>query len=300
MSRPVTPLARSLHVAVFGAFAAAWSCVATVHADEPVASSPLAKPMSPEMRAIEVDEHRSERIDGALTFVDPAGNAVKAADWFDGKRPVLLTLNYYRCRVVCSVQLNGLADALGELDWTPGDENFRVVTVSLDADELAADASHKREQILDQLGKGADVDWQFLRADEVTIQALAAQLGISFAYDAEQDQFAHPAVAMFLTPDGTIAQYVYGITYESRDLKLALLESGQGKIGSPMEQLYLSCFTYDHTIGRYGPWAFGIMRLGGTLTFLILASTLAIFWRRERRHRLPVPLSNDPRVEAVS
>jgi protein SCO1/2 len=300
VSRPVTARTRLLHVAVLGAFVAAWSYVGAVRADEPRPDSPMAKPLSPELRAIEVDEHRSERIDGALTFVDPAGNQVKAADWFDGERPVLLTLNYYRCRVVCSVQLNGLADALSELDWTPGDENFRVVTISLDADELAEDASHKREQILDQLGKGQGVDWQFLRGDEVAIQALAAQLGISFAYDAEQDQFAHPAVAMFLTPDGTIAQYVYGITYDSRDLKLALLESGQGKIGSPMEQLYLSCFTYDHTIGRYGPWAFGIMRLGGTLTFLILASTLAIFWRRERRVRPLAPLSDDPRVEAVS
>jgi protein SCO1 len=299
--RLVPTRSRLLRAAVFGALAVVSSFATTAVADdEPPASSPMAKPLSPEMRAIEVDEHRNERLDGALGFVDPAGNPVHAADWFDGERPVLLTLNYYRCRVVCSVQLNGLADALGELDWTPGDENFRVVTISLDADELADDAEHKRSQILDQLGKGAEVDWQFLRGDEVTIQALAAQLGISFAYDAEQDQFAHPAVAVFLTPDGTIAQYIYGITYESRDLKFALLESGQGKIGSPMEQLYLSCFTYDHTIGRYGPWAFGIMRLGGTLTFVILASTLAIFWRRERRGSPPAPLSDDPRVEAVS
>src|SRR6185503_20790035 len=146
---------------------------------------------------------------------------------------------------------------------------------------------------------GDDVEWQFLRTDEVTIQALAAQLGVSFAYDAEQDQFAHPSVAMFLTPDGTIAQYVYGLTYESRDVKFALIESGQGKIGSPMEKLYLSCFTYDHTIGRYGPWAFGIMRIGGTLTFLILASTLAIFFRRERQVRWRRTVPDDPRVEAV-
>lgn len=285
------------------ACAAAWSCAwaapVIALADEPRYDSAMAKPLSPEMRAIEVDEHRGDKLDGGLTFVDENGNTVRASEWFDGKRPVLLTLNWYRCKVVCSVQLNGLADALSELDWTPGDEHFRVVTISLDARELAEDAKHKRAQILDELGKGDDVDWQFLRGDEVAIQALAAQLGVSFAYDAELDQIAHPSVAMFLTPDGTIAQYVYGLTYESRDLKFALIESAQGKIGSPMEKLYLSCFTYDHTIGRYGPWAFGIMRIGGTLTFLILASTLAIFFRRERRGRWRrVP--NDPRVEAVS
>jgi protein SCO1/2 len=255
--------------------------------------------MSPEMRQIGVEEQRSAKIDPALAFVDHEGNSVVAGDWFDGKRPVLLTLNYYRCRVVCSPQLNGLADALGELDWTAGDERFRIVTVSLDPGETAVDAAQKRVQLLDQLGRGDDVDWQFLRGDAISVQALAAQLGISYAYDAEQNQYAHPSVVMFLTPDGTVAQYVYGLTYVPRDLKLALLEAGQGKIGSPMEKLFQSCFTYDHTIGRYGPFAFGIMRIGGTLTVLIVAGMLIVFFRRERR-RSQLEADNGRHAEAVS
>lgn len=262
--------------------------------DEPPPMSAAAPPLSPEMRAIDVDEQRNEKLDGTLAFTDPNGELVYASEWFDGERPVLLTLNYYHCRVVCSVQLAGLATALAELDWTPGDEHFRVVTVSLDARETAKDAEYKRTQILDELGRGQDVDWQFLRGDALAIQTLAAQLGISFAYDAEQDQFAHPAVAVFLMPDGTIAQYLYGLTYQSRDIKFALIESGQGRIGSPMEKLYQSCFTYDHTIGRYGPWAFGFMRIGATVAFFILATMLAIFWRYERRKRRGGPLSDEP------
>jgi len=271
--------------------------------------SAASKPMSPEMRQIDVDEQRGAKLDPTLAFVDPAGNRVTVADWFDDERPVLLTLNYYRCRVVCSVQLNGLADALAELDWHPGKE-FRIVTVSLDPGETEADAVHKRDQILaqladasveaGQLGKDADVDWQFLRGDALAIRALAAQLGVSYAYDDEQDQYAHPSVAMFLTPDGTIAQYVYGLTYLPRDLKLALLEAGQGKLGSPMEKLYQSCFTYDHTIGRYGPFAFGIMRIGGTLTFLIVAGTLIVFFRRERKNAARREADDGRHAEAVS
>jgi protein SCO1/2 len=256
-----------------------------------------AAPMSPEMRQIGVDEARGEKLDPALSFVDPAGNPVKVEEWFDGERPVLLTLNYYRCRVVCSVQLNGLADALAELDWKAGDE-FRIVTISLDPGETEADAANKRAQIVDQLGKG-EVDWQFLRGDALSIRAIAAQLGVSYAYDDEQDQYAHPSVAMFLTPDGTIAQYVYGLTYESRDLKLALLEAGQGKLGSPMEKLYQSCFTYDHTIGRYGPFAFGIMRIGATLTFLVVATFLVVLFRRERRRSARLE-ADERHAEAVS
>ena len=181
------------------------------------------------------------------------------------------------------MQLNGLADALAELDWTAGDDNFRVVTVSIDPNETPADAAKKRGTLLSAVGKGEDVDWQFLTGNALQIRALAEQLGVSFAYDAEQDQFAHPAVAMFLAPDGKIAQYLYGLTFVPRDVKFALMEAGEGKIGSPMEQLYLSCFSYDPTLGRYGPFAFGIVRIGGLLTVLLLGGFLLVLWRRDRR-----------------
>ena len=88
---------------------------------------------------------------------------------------------------------------------------------------------------------------------------------------------------MFLSPDGSIAQYLYGLTFIPRDVKFALIEAGDGKVGSPMEQLYLSCFAYDPTIGRYGPFAFGMVRLGGVLTVLILGGFLLVLWRRDRR-----------------
>lgn len=250
-----------------------------------VAKSEEAAPLSPEMRVIDVAERRSRHVDKELTFVDHNGKSVKLGDFFDGERPVLLTMNYYRCRVVCSVQLNGVATALEQLDWTAGDENFRVVTVSFDPKEKPENAAKKRDTVLSALGRGDDVDWQFLTGDQLQIKALAAELGIGYAYDAEQDQFAHPAVAMFLTPDGKIAQYVYGLTYKPSDLKLALLEAGEGKIGTPMEKLYQSCFAYDASIGRYGPFAFGIMRLSGGLVILLLGGVLVALWRKDRLPR---------------
>lgn len=247
------------------------------------ASPSKAAPLSPEMRVIDVDERRGRFLDGDLQFLDHEGAPRTIGSFFDGERPVLVTLNYFRCRVVCAVQLNGLASALEELDWTPGDGNFRVVTLSIDHTETPEDAAKRRDTLLTALGRGDDVDWQFLTGDAVSIRALATQLGVGFAYDAEQDQYAHPAVTTFLTPEGKIAQYVYGLTFDPRDLKLALLEAGEGKIGSPMEKLFQSCFLYDSNVGRYGPWAFGIMRIGGVLTFFILATVILIFWRRERR-----------------
>jgi protein SCO1/2 len=267
---------RAVQLLVFG-------LVALLGATEAVASSATDKPLSPEMRAIDVDERRGAYIDKQLAFVDHEGNEVLLGDYLDGERPLLVTLNYYRCRVVCSVQLNGLAKALAELDWTPGDENFRVVTISIDPEETPEDAAKKRATMADVVGRGDDIDWQFLTGDDFEIAALAGSFGIRYAYDKEQDQFAHPAVAMFIAPDGKIVQYIYGLTFDSRDLKLALLEAGEGKIGSPMEKLYQSCFSYDPSIGRYGPFAFGIMRIAGVLTFLILGAFVLLLWRRDRK-----------------
>ncbi len=241
----------------------------------------LDQPLSPEMRAIDVTDRRGERVDTGLRFTDHTGKSVTLAELFDGERPVALTLNYYRCRVVCSVQLQGLADALAGMDWMPG-EDFRVVTVSIDPRETPADATKKRTGIVDAVGKG-DIEWPFLTGNELTIRALASQLGIGYAYDAEQDQYAHPGVVVFLTPDGRVSRYVYGLTYESLDVKLGLYEAGDGNIGGPVEQLYLSCFSYDPSIGRYGPFAMGIMRLGGSLTALVLGLALFFLWRHERR-----------------
>lgn len=249
----------------------------------PVGLPDTDQPMSPEMRAIAVDESRGERLGDGLQFVDHEGNVVTLGDYFDGERPVILTLNYYRCRVVCSVLLNGLADALAQLPWTPGDEHFRVVTISIDPHETPADAAKKRGTVLASLGRGEDVQWAFLTGKELEIRALAAQLGISYRYDAEQDQYAHPAVANFVTGEGIVSQYVYGLTFDPLDLRLGIIEAGEGKIGGPVEQILMSCFAYDHTIGRYGPWAFGIMRLGGVVIVMVLGGFLFFLWRRERR-----------------
>ncbi len=256
----------------------------------------LDQPLSPEMRAIDVTDHRGDRIDTGLRFTDHTGRELAMAELFDGERPVALTLNYYRCRVVCSVQLSGLADALAGMDWVPG-EDFRVVTVSIDPRETPADAAKKRSGIVDMVGKG-EIEWPFLTGSELEIRALASQLGIGYAYDAEQDQYAHPGVVVFLTPDGRVSRYVYGLAYESLDVKLGLYEAGDGNIGGPVEQLYLSCFSYDPTIGRYGPFAMGIMRIGGTLTALVLGIVLFFLWRRERRHARRQ--STDPRSGATT
>jgi protein SCO1/2 len=238
--------------------------------------------LSPEANEIDVDEQLGEMLETNLHFKDHSGADVTLSDYFDGERPVLLTMNYYRCPVLCNIQLNGLTEALASMDWKPGDEHFRVVTVSIDPREDPQLAAQKRATHLEALGKGNDVDWAFLTGDAAQIHLLAAQLGIGYAYDKEQDQYAHPPVIMFMSPDGKIARYVYGLMYEPRDLKFGIIEAAEGRVGSPMDKLILSCFHYDASIGKYGPFAFGVMRIGGVLTVIGLGFFVGVWWRRDR------------------
>ena len=239
--------------------------------------------LAPAMKGIDVDEHLGLEVDPSLRFVDHTGKSVTLGDYLDGKRPVLVTMNYFRCPVLCNVQLNELTETLRGFEWTPGDENFRVVTVSIDPRETVELAGRKRDSHLKALDRGDAVDWAFLTGDALNIRLLAAQLGISYTYDPEQDQYAHPAVIAFLSPQGKIARYVYGLSYAANDLKFGLIEAGEGRVGSTLDRIILSCFHYDATLGRYGPFAFGLMRIAGAASVLLIGTALFVFWRRERR-----------------
>lgn len=233
---------------------------------------------------VTVNETLGGYLDMDLEFVDHQGKQVRLGDYFDGKRPVLVTLNYYRCPTLCNLQLNGLTRALDGFQWTAG-EQYRIVTVSIDPRETAELAADKRASHLEALGRG-DIDWNFLTGDAAQVQMLAAQLGVGYAYDAEQDQYAHPAVLMFISPEGKVARYLYGLEYNPNDLKFALMEAAEGRVGSPVDKLILSCFHYDASLGEYGPFAMGIMRLGGVAMVIIVGIPLIFVWRRERRQRV--------------
>ncbi|MFT5584079.1 MAG: protein SCO1/2 [Cognaticolwellia sp.] len=228
-----------------------------------------------------VTERLGNEIDPSLSFVDQDGQAVKFGDYLRDGKPILLTLNYYTCETLCSTQLNGLLQGLQELDWTAGEE-FRIVTVSIDPSEGPDVAAGKRRSYLEELGRGPDVEWDFLTGTESNVSALADSIGYGYAYDENSGQWAHPAVLTFVAPQGFVARYLYGIIYPPRDLKFALMEASEGRVGSPVEKLVLSCFRYDDSTGEYTPAAMGVMRLGGIVTLLAMGGLGAVMWRREK------------------
>jgi protein SCO1/2 len=236
-----------------------------------------------QLRGVNVAEQLGKSVGLDLPFVDQNGQAVRLADYVGGDRPVLLTLNYYRCPTLCTLQLNELIRTIRELGWRPGDR-FRMLTISIDQRETPALAAKNRSAYLKALGLG-DVDWSFLVGKQEHVETLAKQVGFQDQYDKTTDQFAHPAVAFFLSPGGKIARYLYGITFPARDLKFALVDASEGRVGSTIDKIVLSCFQYDSAQGSYTPFAFGVMRLGGAIVVSCLGLFLFILWRRDRRNR---------------
>ncbi|MCZ7587024.1 MAG: SCO family protein [Deltaproteobacteria bacterium] len=230
-----------------------------------------------------MEEHLGRAVPAELTFRDQNGDTVRLGDyWKDGKT-VMLTLNYFECPMLCSIQLNKLVEGLRELSWTIG-EDFRIVTVSIDSTEKPKLAKAKRATYLKELGR-PEADWNFLTGDDASIRALADAVGFRFHWVEETKQFAHPAVVFVLSPDGVVARYIYGIEYPARDLKFALVEASEGRLGSPVDKFFLSCFHYDSTVGAYGPWAMGIMRAAGVVSMLVLSVVLTALWRRDLARR---------------
>lgn len=237
------------------------------------------------LQDVGVDEHFDAEVPLDLEFKDEDGRTVRLGDYFKPDRPVILTLNYYRCPMLCGLQLNGFLQGLKDLSWMPGDE-FEIVTISIDPLETPALATEKKKNYMAQLKReGAGEGWHFLTGGEPNIRAVAETVGFRYAYDEETAQYAHAAALMVLTPEGRIARYLYGIEYPGATLKLALLEAGEGEIGSPFEQLMLYCFHYDSTDRQYTPVAMNIMRVGGGLTVFILATAIGAMWLREARSR---------------
>lgn len=235
----------------------------------------------PALGGVGIEQRLDEQVPLDLEFRDETGKPVRLGELFRG-RPVILALAYYECPMLCTLVLNGLTSALRALPFDTGAQ-FDVLTVSFDPRETAALAAAKKETYLaDYRRPGAAEGWHFLTGDEAAIRALTQAVGFRYTFDPESGEFAHAAGIMVLTPAGRIARYFYGVEFAPRDLRLALVEAADGRIGSPVDQLLLYCYRYDPSTGRYSAAVMNIVRLAGAATVLGLGSFMLAMWRRER------------------
>ncbi|MFZ5981702.1 MAG: SCO family protein [Candidatus Zixiibacteriota bacterium] len=238
-----------------------------------------------QLRDIDIIEHLGDTIPLDIAFTDDRGQTIKLETYFHRGRPVILHPGYYTCPMLCNLVMNGLAAAAKEIPWLPGKE-FQIVSFSIDPTETPLVAAAKKKNYLKAIGK-PDIEsgWDFLTGDSAQSRALADAIGFKYYYDEDQKQYAHAAVLVIVTEDGRISRYLYGIEFRERDLKLALVEASEGRVGSTLDRLILYCYHYDPRAGGYVVFAGNIMRLGGLLTLIILAAFLTWLWLRDRRRK---------------
>lgn len=243
------------------------------------------EPLPKRLEGVDVVEHLNVELPKATEFRDETGKPVKLGDYFDGKVPVIVTLNYSNCPMLCSLVLNALATGLKDVKWTAGKE-FRIVTISIDPNEKPETAARTKERYASFYGRPeAREGWHVLTGSEASIHAVADAVGFRYGYNEKRKEYVHPAAIAIATPDGRIGRYLYGIVYAPKTLNLSLVEVSEGKIGSSVDRLILYCFHYDSSEGRYAPVAVNIMRLGGGLTAISLFSFVGLMWLGELRKR---------------
>lgn len=233
-----------------------------------------------------IDQHLNQQIPLDLNFVDEHGQPVQLRQYF-GQKPVIITMVYYTCPMLCSQVLSGLTFTLNGMTSFNVGREFNVVTVSFDPRDTPQAALENKERYVKRYRRtGSDEGWHFLVGKKDQIDTLAKALGFRYAWDAENQQFAHASGIMLLTPDGHIAQYYYGIEYEPRDVRLGLVEASKGKIGTMVDDLLLYCYHYDPRQGKYGAAIFNILRLTALATVLVLGGFMFIMFRREHAGQL--------------
>ena len=217
-----------------------------------------------------------------LTFRNEAGAAVQLSEYFDGERPVALTLNYHNCPMLCQVQLRKFATALGKLSWTPG-EKFRVLTVDINPDEgpeMAREAQERYRGAFDEPDAAMD-GWHFLTGNKPAITALADSVGFHYRYLEDKQQYAHPAAVIFLSGTGKITRYFTTLDPAPGNLRTALVEASDGEIGSVADKVFLACAQFNPDSNSYSASALKVMQYGSGLLALIMGGALFVFWRRE-------------------
>ncbi len=238
-----------------------------------------------------IEEKLGQTIDPELSFKNEKGEVVKFGSFLNTKKPLLLFLAYYRCPNLCNLFLNGATDTLRKLTLNPT-KDFDILTISIDPTETPQIASQKKENYIKAVGRAEyRSNWNFLVNDKISVKndettsvkALANKVGFHYKYDKSQDQYAHVSAIVVLTPQGKISRYLYGIEFNPQDLKLALLEASNGKIGNALDRFLLFCYNYDPKTKKYSLYSMNLMKTGAGFTVMFLGTYLFSQFRRSRK-----------------
>ena len=250
---------------------------------DPAASEPNGLP--PMLQDVGIDQKLGDQLPLDTEFKDENGNIVKLGSFFNSGRPVVLALVYYECPMLCNQVLNGLSGSLKGINFNAGKE-FDVVAISFDARENDKPdlAKNKKASYMERYGRpGSENGWHFLTGTQASIDSVTKAAGFNYRWDEKSNQFAHAGGIMVVTPGGKMSHYLYGIDYAPKDLKFAVIEASENKVGDPADKLLLYCYHYDPSTGKYGLAILNVMRLGGIFTLICMGAMALVFWRRGKK-----------------
>lgn len=234
------------------------------------------------LKDVSIDQRLNTQLPLDAKFRDEDGHEVTLGSYF-GKRPVVLALVYYDCPMLCTQILNGVVRAAKVLKFKPG-QDYDVIALSFDAREKPFQAANKKAVYMKSFGHPETAGgWHFLTGDLDSIKRVTESVGFRYVWDAHTAQFAHASAVYILTPEGRLSKYFYGVDYSPKDMRLAMIEASDNKIGTPVDQILLFCYHFDPHAAKYTPFAMGLLRVAGAATFLTLGGYVVIMLRRDRR-----------------
>lgn len=224
-----------------------------------------------EFEGIGITENLGQKLDLTLPFINEKGETVTLGKYFDGHKPVVISLIYYACPGLCNFHFNGVVEALKDVDWSPSDK-FQVLAISFDPKETSDVGAAKRESYLKMYNRpGTENGFHFLTATPETVQKITEQIGFKYKWNEKAGEWAHASAAVIATPDGTLSRYLHGIQFDPKTFKMALNEATQGKIGSLVDKMIWYCFKYDPQQSKYVLYAYRTMQFGAVAIILVLA-----------------------------
>jgi protein SCO1/2 len=257
--------------------------LAQYSADKPLGASAQSTPAY--LKNAGLDQRLGTQIPLNLHFRDSTGADAPLGRYL-AQKPVALALVYFKCAMLCPQVLHGLANSLAQTGYTPA-RDYDVIVASIDPTDNPADADAARQKFIAQLGGNVPADSvHFLTGEQPEITALANSVGFHYVRvpgpDGKMTQFAHSSVIMVATPEGKLSKYLTGVEYQPRDLRLALLEASDHRIGSPSDLILLYCCNYSPGEGRYTVSVLRVLGLAGMASLFGLAGLLYMLNRKPK------------------
>ncbi len=243
------------------------------------------------IRGLDVVEKFGAQVPLDLDLVNSDGKTVKLGQYFNQGRPVILMMVYFRCPMLCPATLQSLTQSINQIDWSVG-EKYNIVVVSFDPTEGPEAARKARDAQYIAYDRGlptkSEGSWVFLTGHPIDTRRLADSVGFPYRYIASTGEYAHPSVFFVLTPGGSVARYLYGLNNQAETFRMALLEAGEGTIGTPLERFVLWCSHYNPNSGEYTLKAMWVMKVGASMSAIGVGSILVAMWAWERHRRASI------------